>query len=289
MDREQKNNGWIWLLLSAVCWSMGGMLAKLNHWGPVSITTVRGVLSFVLYLLLFRPKRIALTRSKVISAVCYFAQGILMVTAVKITTAGNSSLLQNTAPLFIMAMEFLILKRKPTGENILACLMLLMGIALCCLGNAGNGKITGDLIAVLSGVFYAGVFFFNSRADSDALESLILGNGLYLLLIPFLFTDPGVRASTGRDILSVLAFSLLTGTAAWFMFSVGIRRTEPLRASFITMLEPVLAPFWALVFLGEQMSGLCILGGILVVVTLIVYNVRRIRGGTPDSGNSGRI
>ena len=85
----------------------------------------------------------------------------------------------------------------------------------------------------------------------------------------------------------MIAFCLVSGTIAWFLFSRGIRHTPSLRASFVTMLEPVLAPVWTLVFVGERMSPLCIAGFFVVIGTLIFYNFRRIREEeSPSPGSS---
>ena len=277
MEKTKKNTAWLFLILSAVFWSMGGSFVKSTSWSPVSISVVRGTLSFFIYLVLFRPGRIRLTWPKAIGAFCYFMQGVLIVTANKLTTAGNATLLQNTAPMFVMALNLIFLKQRPSGEDLITCAALIGGIALCCLGNAGSGRIPGDIVAVVSGMFYAGVFFADTMGGSDAMESLILGNALYLPLIPFVVMDATVRTSTGKDILAVIAFSLISGTVAWYCFSRGIRHTASLRASFTTMLEPVLAPFWALLFVGEHMTPMCIAGFVAVIMTLTVYNFRRIR------------
>ncbi|MBQ3663095.1 MAG: DMT family transporter [Clostridia bacterium] len=280
MGYFEKKYAWLFLVLGAVCWSMAGVFVKSTSWNPVSIATVRGTFSFLVFLsfrLILKPGRIVLTKAKILGAVCYFLQGILIVTANKLTTAGNASLLQNTAPMFLMVLNLIFLRQIPSRRDILTCAVLTSGIALCCLGNAGSGKITGDVIAVISGIFYAGVFFADTMGGADAMESLILGNSLYLPLVPFLWTDAAFRHSTGKDIGSVLAFCLISGTIAWFLFSRGIRHTPSLRASFVTMLEPVLAPVWTLIFLRERMSPLCIVGFFVVIGTLIVYNFRRIR------------
>ncbi len=277
MESFSKKYAWLFLVMSSICWSLAGVLVKSTSWHPVSIATLRGSVSFLIFFAFKKPGKIQLTRAKILGAICYFMQGILIITANKLTTAGNATLLQNTAPMFVMALNLFFLRQKPSKEDVLTCAVLISGIALCCLGNGGKGKLAGDLLAVVSGMFYAGVFFADTMGGADAMESLILGNSLYLPLIPYLFVDQAVRHSTGKDIFAVLAFSLITGTVAWYLFSRGIRYIPSLRASFVTMLEPVLAPVWALLFIGERMHLICIAGFIVVIVTLIIYNFRRIR------------
>ena len=72
-------------------------------------------------------------------------------------------------------------------------------------------------------------------------------------------------------------FVLVLGTCqlglSYICFDKGIRTTPSLQASFITMIEPVLSPILALIFLGEAMGTLSVIGSVLVIATIVVHNV----------------
>ena len=71
-----------------------------------------------------------------------------------------------------------------------------------------------------------------------------------------------------------LAFALLGGPGAWLCFSLGIKHTSALQANFITMSEPVMAPLWTFIFLGEQLSPMSLVGCAIVIGTLLVYHIK---------------
>ena len=50
MGYFEKKYAWLFLVLGAVCWSMAGVFVKSTSWNPVSIATVRGTFSFLVFL-----------------------------------------------------------------------------------------------------------------------------------------------------------------------------------------------------------------------------------------------
>lgn len=279
MKEGKKNTGWIFVLLTALIFSFGGMLVKEIRWSGLSVMPARGLMGVCLFACLTDPFHIKWNRVKILSALCFFAQGALIVLSFKYTTAGNATILQNISPAFIMILEFLVLKKKPALTDILVCAVLFAGVVLCIGGNSGTGGgRKGDLMALLSGLFYAGVFFCNTRPGANAKESLLLGSALDLLFIPFCFTDAEVLASGLDQWLLVGVYAFGISTLAWLCFSYGIRTTPPLQAGFLGMAEPVLSPVWTYLFLHEKMSCLSLAGFLTVAVTLVFYNIRSQRG-----------
>ncbi len=272
MNQATSKHAWLFLIISAVCWSMGGLLVKASQWEPFSLAIARGTISFIVYCLIVR-RRPKITGKTLLGGLCYVAQGMLITAAYKNTTAGNACMIQNTSPLFIIALNYWVLHKKPKRIEFLTCFFLLFGISLCLIENKGSGRLAGDLMAVVSMLFYGGMFFVNHLRDVDPMDSLLIGNGAYVLMLPLLLLDPAVPNTEFREMAPVLGFCLITGTIAWYFFSLGIKRTDALSANFFTMLEPVLTPVWTLVFMGERMGALSVLGFAVVIITLIVYNI----------------
>ena len=212
-----------------------------------------------------------LNKTKIIVAVCYFMQSMLIILANRYTSAGCATALQNTSPIYIICLSALYLKHKPLKREIVTCACMLLGICLTLVGSIGGG-FWGNILALISAFFYAGVFFFSNRPDANPFESLVLGNGLFVLLLPVLLADPHVQAGQPSNWLIVLACSLLSGTVAWLFFAYSIRYVSALQANFITMTEPIMSPLWTYLFLREKMSATAVAGCVIVIVTLLIYN-----------------
>ena len=193
------------------------------------------------------------------------------------STAANATVLQNTSPLYIILFNALLAKKRPRLHECVACGSLLFGVLLACAGNMAGGGRLGNVLALLSALFYAGVFFFSKAEGADPLESLFLGNACCLVLVPYCIANETVRSTTVSEWPFLLVFASLTGICAWLCFTVGIRHTGALQANFITMTEPVMAPLWTFLFLKESIAPLSVVGCVVVITTLVFYNVISIR------------
>lgn len=277
--KNSKYFGPLMILMAAVLWSLIGIFTKSNPWDGFALSALRGTVSFfgVLILILFRGKKITLNKTKIIVSVCYFTQGVLFVCSHKLTTSGNATVIQNISPLFIILFTALISKKMPTKQDVLVCALLFIGIGLTFAGDFSSGGNFGNLLALISAVFYAGVYFFNRQEGADPLESLLLGNALYLLMIPYLIINPTVRSTSPQEFIKLAFLGTISGFGAWLCFSFGIKYTEALQAGFIALMEPTLAIVWSFLILKENIRPLSLIGCLIVLGTLVIYNVIKLR------------
>ena len=267
----------LFLFLAAFLWSIGGLIIKSVAWNGLCLATLRGVIAFAVSAYLIRGQRFHLNRTKLLSAFCYFAQGVLLIYALKYTTAANATVLQNTSPLYIILLNAWLAKRRPTNIECVTCASLFAGVALAFMGNLSGGGTLGNSFALVSAFFYAGVYYLCKEEGAEPIESLFLGNAFYLLFIPFFLANEAVRYTSPADWALLILFASLNGIGAWLCFTVGIRHTSALHANFITMTEPVMAPLWTFLFLHEHITALSVAGCTVVFVTLLAYHVSMSR------------
>ena len=289
VERKKPNLGPVYLVCAAMLWSTAGVLTKFIPWSALTVATLRGVIAALVQILYTRTFRIRLTRPVLLTAFCYLVETLLFTIANKMTSAGSAIVLQNTAPLYIILMSLIVLKQKPSRLDCCVGAVIFSGIVLSMIdtlrGGAlpGTNPMLGNLLALLSGVFYAGIFFTSRLPGANSLHSAILGNGLYVLLLPTLLFDQALLhpAADAVPAWQSWAAMLFMGACqlglSWICFSKGIATTPALQASFITMIEPVLNPLLALLLLGEAMGKLSIIGSVLVVATIVVHSVLTIR------------
>ena len=60
---------------------------------------------------------------------------------------------------------------------------------------------------------------------------------------------------------------------AYICFTTGIRTAPPVSASLVSGIEPILNPVLVAIVVGESLSGLALLGGAIVFISIMVYNV----------------
>lgn len=267
----KKHPGVLWLLAAAVLWSTGGVFSKRIPWDGLTVAIVRGAVAFFALALVRRRLPWPMRWPTLLPAICFFGQGILLIASFKYTTAANTIALQYTSPLFIIVFSALLTRKLPQKREWLTCLVLVAGIFLTCLGEPSRGGMRGNLLAIGSGLCYAGVFFTSRLPGADAADAVLLGSGLYVLCLPLPILSGAFAGSTAGDWALAVAFGVLVGAGAWTCFARGIRTTPSLTANFIAMLEPVLSPVWTFLLLREKMSVFSLLGCAVVLLTLCVY------------------
>jgi drug/metabolite transporter (DMT)-like permease len=138
-----------------------------------------------------------------------------------------------------------------------------------------TGGLLGNILAVLSGLSFAGVFVCNRRPDVNPDESLHLGFMLNAAIgLPFAFFEatPDPAAWGAAFILGTVQVGL-----AYVFFSKGIKKTPALLSCLITALEPVLNPLWVALAYGEVPGLYALAGGVVIVSSVAAYNVWEAR------------
>ncbi len=271
--------GPVLIFLSAVCFSLGGVLMKFIPWGGIAINGARNTISFFMLLAFLKctRHRIVLSRPVFVGAAAITATNILYCVANKLTTAGNTIILQFTAPIFVMIFSVLIFRKKPTRTDLTAAFFVFAGVLCFFIDSLSSGNMLGNALALLSGVTYAGVFLMNASEGADSLSSVLFGMLANMLTgLPFFLREDLAAALPGTWILVVLLGVVQLGLS-YILLSRGLESTPPVTASLISGIEPVLNPILVAVFYGELLTPLSLAGAAVVFVSIIVYNVVNIR------------
>ncbi len=261
---------------SAVLFSTGGLFFKIIPWDALAIGSARSILAgiTILILLLFRKHRFRINRTVLITAAAISITNTLYALANKLTTAGNTIVLQFTMPVFVIGIMLVFFHRKPTRLEIVTCIFTFLGIALFFIDSLSAGNMLGNLLALVSGLAYAVFFVWNSREDAEPFTSILLSYAIAGLIgLPSLLRTDIAGASPGI-LLAVLGLGLLQQGAGHMLFAYGIRETPAVTASLISGIEPILNPILVAVFYHELLSPLSLFAAGLVLTAVIFYNVR---------------
>jgi drug/metabolite transporter (DMT)-like permease len=235
---------------------------------------MRSLLAALVFIIYRRSAKISFTPGNILSALCLSATTIMFVFANKLTSAAAAILLQFTAPVFIIIMLFIFYKKKPKASELTAVAAAIAGMLLFFAGELDGGAVLGNIIAIGSGVSFAGLFICNKRTDADPEQALLLGFFINCAVgLPFAFTESmGVTADPAAWIAVVILGIVQVGIA-YVCFSAGIKKTPALLACLITALEPVLNPVWVAVATDEIPGLFSAAGGAVIVLTIIFYNI----------------
>lgn len=268
MKITDQNKGNLYILLTAILWSTGGILLK---WTPGNAVLINGARSFVAFAFLCfyrKGKKIRVNRIICLAAVCMCMTNLLFVLANKLTTAANTIVLQDSAPIFVMTWDSIYRKKLPKKNQILVMLMAFGGIVLFFFDQLDGGHLLGNLIAICAGMTFSGVFFLNSLPDSGSEDSSVLAFFLATLLaVPF-FRDAILW--DGKAVLAILALGIFQVGLAYVFFAKGSRLTTPVSASLISLMEAVLNPIWVRIFYGEKMGKYALIGAVIILFSVVL-------------------
>ena len=284
-SERERRRAILLVFIASVCFSTGGLFIKLVPWKALAINGARNLIGAAVIgcYLLIRRHRLVFSRRVLIGALSMMGVTALFAISNKLTTAANAIVLQFTAPVFVILLMALFYRSRPTGLDLGTCAAVLIGVILFFIDGIRAGNWLGNLTAVVSGVCYAGVFMLNTGKDADALSSCFLGQlAGGLLFTPLCFSETDFSLPT---VAAVLALGVIQVGGAYILFSEGIRNTPPVTASLITGMEPIMNPTWVAIFYGERISPLSIVGSVIVVGSILLYNVilaRRSASGRQD-------
>jgi drug/metabolite transporter (DMT)-like permease len=259
----------LFILLSAFLWSLAGVFIKFLDVHPLVIVFYRSLFASFLFMPFLRRRDFTWGLPVLISFITYTAAITAFVSANKLTTAANAIVLQYTAPIFVFLFSHFALGENISRLNGIALAIAMCGVAIISFDSAGQPQMVGVLLALLSGVLFAGymINLRNMREISPVYLTWINNLFCALLLLPFVSS----RLSLGTQELWVLA--LMGGVQLglpYFFFSKGLRSISLQEASLIALVEPVLNPIWVALMVGEIPALATITGGAMILVGLTV-------------------
>ena len=275
MSRE--NRGTLYVFLAALLYSIGGLCIKVIPWNGMSINGGRTAIALVVIggYLWWVKHPLRWNRWVALGAVSVFGCNALFSIANKLTTAANTIVLQFTAPIFVMLITLLVFRRRPSRLDVITCAVVFGGVVFFFIDSLEVGGGLGNLLALLSGLAYAGVFLLNDLPDSDAISSVFWGDVLSALTgLPFLVKETDFSPTA---ITSLLVLGVFQVAVAYILLTIGLQTTPPVTASLVSGIEPVLNPILVAVFYGEQMGPMAIIGAAIVISGVVIYNVCRAK------------
>lgn len=275
----EKQRGTLFVFLAAVLYSIGGLCIKVIPWNGLSINSARNIVALVVvggYIALSRHG-LRLNRWIALGALSVCGTNVLYSVANKLTTAANTIVLQFTAPIFVILLGMVFWKKRPEKLDLIACGLVLAGVVCFFVDSLEMGGMLGNVLALLSGLTYAGVFLLNDLPDADPICSVFWGDALSVIIgFPFLLQETEFTALALTSVVILGAFQV---GVAYVLMCIGLKTTPAVTASLISGIEPVLNPVLVALFYREQVGPMAMAGAAIVILSVVGYNVIKGRRG----------
>ena len=263
------------VLGAAILWSTGGLFIKATHLSPFEVSFGRSLLATVTIVIFTRKEGFGLNRVSAITSVLYAALLVLFVVATKLTTAANAIFLQYTAPVYVLILEPIFYKEKFRARDFVTVAACVAGMSLFFVGKLQPQDVRGNLFALASGVCFALFFLLLRHSKARQVNravSAIYGNLIVVVLCAPAFFNAARRGVSSEDYARLAYLGIVQIGFAYLLFTLAMARgLRSLDAGIIGYVEPVLNPIWVFLFLGERPSGWAIIGGAIIIGSVIVH------------------
>lgn len=256
------------LAVTAVMWSLGGLLIKLVNWNPIAIAGGRSLIAAALILLFIKKPDFKFNWLKFASAFVYAATVIAFVCATKLTTAANAIVLQYTAPIYVAIFGAIFLKEKVRKHDVITIIVVLGGMLLFFVEKLSPGGMLGNMLAIFSGVTFAFVaLLLRLQKDDSPLDRIFWGNILTAVIaLPFMFQSaPDAKSVLGISLLGIFQLGF-----SYILFSIAIKNVSALEAVLIPVIEPVMNPIWVALVVHEVPGIYSLIGGGIVLTAITI-------------------
>lgn len=280
--------GVIFLALAALFWSLNGVLIKsITKDDPVphgvTIACYRSLVAGLCLLPLSLGKwgtlasrsatgtRLPIRPAALGGMVLFTLMTVTFVLAMTKTETANALILQYTSTFWIFALSPWLLRELPRKEDVRLLAIAVPGIGIIFAGNA-TADVVGLTIALASGLFFALLtMLLRHLRDSDPVAVTVFNNlGAALLLLPFCIAAGGLMVSQ-RAVVLLIVMGVVQFGVPYYLYSLGLARVPAAQAALVTLLEPVLAPLWTYLVIGETVPTMTMIGGSLILLALGMF------------------
>jgi drug/metabolite transporter (DMT)-like permease len=279
-------------LLAPVLWSSSGLFVKLLTLDALPIAGLRALIAGLALAPLLRPAGLRVNGALLLMLAGYTASVAGYVAAVKLTTVANAIALVSTAPAWVLLMSWAA-ARRVIWTLAWPVLLILAGVGALLSEPAVGRSLEGNLIALGAGAGFGVFTFFLPRVHLSGPGLVSLCNlvaAAVILPIAAQGIDPGRIAAwewAALVYLGVVQIGLAT-----LCFAAALRRIPAMQGSILALLEPLLAPLWVYLAIGELPSAhgaagfAFILAGILADFLLRRRQLNAPAGGIPGGGET---
>jgi drug/metabolite transporter (DMT)-like permease len=260
--------------LASICWSTGGLIARLLESGPWTIVFWRavGCAAFLFLFLLVRergrvwPLFRAAGWPGILVAVCFATASIAFILALQMATVASILIVQNLSPFIAAVLAWVVMREPIAAKTWIAIAVAVAGIGIMVSNEAIGGGPLGLGLSLMIAVAFAGatVTIRYHRAVRMTPAACLAAVFAAILAFPL----AGSLVVPVHELGLMLLFGAGQLGIGMALFTTGARMIPAAEAALITVLETVFAGIWVWLAFGENPGLAAITGGALVLLAV---------------------
>lgn len=285
MDIKNEKVIYILMIITSV-FGAGAFIAgkfSVNEFPTFTLTFLRFIIASVIIFIImilseknWKPKLKDLPLFMLLGITGMFGYHILFFTALRYTSAINSSLIASTNPLITTILSAIFLGDKLNIKKIGAILLSLIGVLLAITGGdiasiARVGFNIGDLL-MIAAVFCWVIYSIISKKASVKYSPIVLLSYSFLsctlFLIPFVILEKPLsimKNTTANGWLSIIYMAVFPSVIGYLIQQISVKQIGPRRTAAFLNLMPAFSIVLSIMLLGEAVNILKIFSSILII------------------------
>ena len=197
---------------------------------------------------------------------------VFFVTGVQYTSIANALVIISTSPVFAALLSWAFLKEKTNLRTWITMFIIIGATSAIMFNSFQHGGFWGDISALITSILLAVNFTITRQAkDTNMIPAMAIAGltttAISAIIIaittsPLLLEVPAIPYLLLMGLVTTLAFSLIT---------LGPRYMPAAEVGMIMPLETVFGAYLAWIFISEAPSTYVIIGGGIIMFTLMIH------------------
>ena len=263
----------------------------MNTMAPMSVLAVRFLTAFLVLAAIFHKKLLYCSkrslRGGLLLGVLYTVCMSFEMFGLRLIDSGVSSLIENMAIVMVPLFAAVIFRTPLKRKTMLCALLAVIGVGFLSITqrSSTNGGL-GIVLMILAAATYAVCIMVTEKVSQDA-DPLTIGMiqlgtmGVLSFAASVLSGNFGLPQG-GQQWTMMLLLVLLCSCFGFAFQPLGQKYLSAEEAAVLTVVNPLTASIMGVVIAGEGLSLAKILGCVLILTALVVYNLK------PEAKNSSK-
>ncbi len=270
------------VFLGACTLSFGGLIVKsfegANLWQILFWRSIFFSIVVLFFLIINHKKNFFISIYKI--GLPGFFGGIILscgyagyVFAMYNTTVANANFIIQTQTIFLAIFGYIFLREKISKLTLASIFLAFAGIFLMLGSSLTAGQMLGNIAAFVMPVSFAVLILTVRKYPSVDMIPLQLIAGIGAVIIGYLFSSKIIISS--HDIFLGFIAGFFQLGLGFIFITIGAKTTPSALVGIIMLIEAVLGPFWAWLFINETPPLVVLVGGTIVLSAVLLQFFKR--------------
>ena len=254
------------------------LFIRLSHIETWGLLFYRGAIPFItvfiallmIYKANFFKLLFSMGRPGIFYAVTFSITNVTFLISIQNTNVANTLIMIAMAPMLSAVLGAIFLKENPDKKTWIAILITFLAAIYIFYDSIQLGNILGDIFGFVTALGLAiGAVIIRSAKEKNLVPSAMIGKLLVAVFALFFVKDLEL---INTDIFIVPLMCILCVAIPFVLVTIAPRFITAAEVNLFFLLETIFGPIWVWLVIKEQPSLETIIGGIIIILTIIIHS-----------------